>query len=494
MYYLEALIAIALVFSLFGKMNFGPLQFIFSFFFILFVCWGTNELFSRLFKVTANVESFYITAFILVLIISPLKTWTDIFYYTIAFWGSFMAMASKYLITIKKRHIFNPAAFGVTIVTLVFKTSATWWIGNKLLMPFVLIGGLLIVRKILRSDLVWSFFFTAFMTMLASFLPYQNFGAIWQIVQSIIFSTPILFFAFIMVTEPFTTPTRINWQMVYGTLVGFLFAPAIHIGSLYSTPELALLVGNIFSYFVSSKERLILTLKEKIKISPDIYDFIFTTPQKIQFLPGQYLEWTLAVNKPDLRGNRRYFTLASAPSEMEKNQEMRLGVKFYDKPSTFKRDLRDLPIGGTIFAGSLSGEFVLPRDKNKKLVFIAGGIGVTPYRAILKQMIDTGEKRDIVILNSVKTREDIVYDEIFKQAESLGVKTIHIVNNLKDGTQESNMRAGILSAEMIQKEIPDYRDRTFYISGPHGMVTAFENLLKGMGVSDIKTDFFPGFV
>jgi ferredoxin-NADP reductase len=295
-----------------------------------------------------------------------------------------------------------------------------------------------------------------------------------------------------MLTEPLTTPPTRAMRIAYGSIVGLLFLPALHVGSLYSTPELALVLGNIFAYIVSPKEKLLLTLKEGLNIAKDTYDFCFTSDKKLSFVPGQYLEWTLAHRDPDSRGNRRYFTLASSPTE----DTLRLGVKFYPEPSSFKNKLLFLKKGDTMIASQCAGEFVMPKDSNKKLVFIAGGIGVTPFRSMIKYCIDTNEKRDIVVLYSNKTAADIAYKEVFDEAEiKLSIKTLYPVTDKGQILSDPRMRAGFIDMVMIRTEIPDYKERTFYISGPHSMVTIFEKTLADMGVpkNQIKTDFFPGF-
>ena len=81
------------------------------------------------------------------------------------------------------------------------------------------------------------------------------------------------------------------------------------------TPEIALVLGNIFSYIVSPKIKAMLTLVGRVKQTPNTYDFIFESDKKFSFLPGQYLEWTLGHDNTDDRGNRRYFTIASSPTE-----------------------------------------------------------------------------------------------------------------------------------------------------------------------------------
>lgn len=78
-------------------------------------------------------------------------------------------------------------------------------------------------------------------------------------------------------------PSR-KMRILYGGLVGFLFTPQVHFLSIYSTPELALLVGNLFSYAVSPKLKLLLTLKEKIQLAPDEWDFVFNPDGKVKFI------------------------------------------------------------------------------------------------------------------------------------------------------------------------------------------------------------------
>jgi ferredoxin-NADP reductase len=290
-----------------------------------------------------------------------------------------------------------------------------------------------------------------------------------------------------MLTEPLTTPPTSLLRIPYGILTGILFAPAIHFGAIYSTPELSLVIGNVFSYFVSPKKKLTLILKDIEKISPDSYDFVFIPDERMSYRPGQYMEWTLGHPYPDNRGIRRYFTLASSPTE----RELRLGVKFYPSPSSFKRQLLEMKNGDKIIASQLAGDFDLPKNKKKKLVFIAGGIGITPFRSIIKYLVDTEEKRDIVLFYSNRNSTDIVYEEIFSEARGKsGIKTIYAITDPK-----SSGYSGPINIQMIASEAPDYKERYFYISGPRAMIVGFQETLENLGVkeSHIKTDFFPGF-
>jgi ferredoxin-NADP reductase len=152
--------------------------------------------------------------------------------------------------------------------------------------------------------------------------------------------------------------------------------------------------------------------------------------------------------------------------------------------------------GDTIIASQLSGDFVLPRNKKKKLVFIAGGIGITPFRSMIKYLIDTKQKRDIILIYSNKTEMDIVYKDIFDQASGiLNLKTIYTLTDLKDGQTNWVGKRGFVDGKMILEEIKDWQERTFYISGPPSMVAGTEQVIKNLGLSSghIKTDFFPGF-
>lgn len=487
LYYLVVLFGMAALFGLFGMLPYSPADLAFSTLLILAVCWATNTIFAKGFGATPNVESVYITGFILALIITPV---TPTNYAGIGFliFASAWAMASKYILAIGKKHIFNPAAFGVALSALIISQSATWWVGGNLpLLPFVLLGGLLIVRKIRRADLVLAFSVVALLTVVVT----SGMDPISVILQTLLHSS-FFFLGLVMLTEPLTMPPNRFLRLLYGAIVGFLFAPNIHLGSFYFTPELALLIGNIYVYFVSPKGRFMLTLVEKNKLADGTYEFVFAPDRPFPFRPGQYLEWTLGHRFSDNRGNRRFFTIASSPTEAD--GMIRLGAKFYEPKSSFKRALDAMQIHDTVSVSHLAGDFVLPKDAEKKLVFIAGGIGVTPFRSMVQHLIDTKDSRPVTLLYSNKTASEIAYKNVFDAAErTVGMKTVYALTNEKNPIPGTY--AGMIDAALITREVPDYKERLFYISGPHGMVEAFKNTLRGMGVSrfHIKTDYFPGF-
>ena len=240
LYYLIGLIVIAVAFSFAHVLAYDPYAMLFSTAFILAVCSVTNFAFSRMFDVPANVESSAITGLILALIISPISGYGDLWF---LFWASVLAIASKYIINIRGKHLFNPAALGVALTYFAINQSASWWIGNPILLPFVLVGGLLLTRKLRRFKLIWSFMAAAVVvTFLAALFGGQAFG---QAFRTLFLYSPFFFFAFVMLTEPLTTPPTNGRRNLYAALVGLLFPPAFHLGSFFTTPEIALLIGNV---------------------------------------------------------------------------------------------------------------------------------------------------------------------------------------------------------------------------------------------------------
>lgn len=486
LYYLILLLLAAVVMGILGIFSINPVYLVISTLFLLGVCYVTNIVFAQVFKVQTNVESVHISALILALIVSPATNFAG---FTLLFWAGVLAMASKYIVAIGNKHIFNPVAISVVITSLALGQSASWWVGTLPMLPFVLLG-VFIVRKIRRFDLVYYFLLVLVATIGVSII--AKGGDIFGGIYSALLYSPIFFFAFVMLTEPLTTPPTKGLQSIYGAIVGFLFAPQVHLGSFYTTPEISLVVGNLFSYIVSPKGRLILKLKEKVKRAEDIWDFVFASGKKLAYIPGQYLEWTVGHDNVDSRGVRRYFTIASSPTETD----ILLGVKFYSPASSFKRSLAQLSPGSEVIASQLAGDFTMPKDKSAKLVFMAGGIGITPFRSMVKYMLDTGEARDVVVFYSNRKADDIVYKDIFDEAQrKLGLKTVY---TLTDSDVPGNWqgRRGYVDSKMIMEEVADWRGRTFYISGSHAMVTGFKKTLLSMGVlaKHIKTDYFPGFV
>ena len=157
-------------------------------------------------------------------------------------------------------------------------------------------------------------------------------------------------------------------------------------------------------------------------------------------------------------------------------------VKHPNPASSFKRTLDELTPGDTILAAHLAGDFTLPKDKSKKLALLAGGVGITPFRSMIKYLVDSGERRDVILLYSANTPDELSFTNLFRQAEPAGIQARFVTE-------------GRLDDAKIAELLPDYRQRTFYLSGPypfvHGVQAALLQL--GVGQSQIITDFFPGY-
>src|SRR4051812_37121027 len=120
LYYLILLVVQAVVLSLFKLLPYNFFDIIFSSLFLVVVCFGANELFAKVFEIPANVESVHISALILALIISPGHSLQN---YVFLFWAGLLAMASKYILAIYKKHLFNPVAFSVALTAFTISKS-----------------------------------------------------------------------------------------------------------------------------------------------------------------------------------------------------------------------------------------------------------------------------------------------------------------------------------------------------------------------------------
>jgi ferredoxin-NADP reductase len=352
------------------------------------------------------------------------------------------------------------------------------------------LSGFLIIRKLQFGDLAWSFFATS-LVVSALFSLVRGGDAMTSVTQVLLHSST-LFLGSFMLTEPLTMPSTKRYQVVFGGVVGFLAVPQFSFFGLSFAPEFALCAGNIFAYVVSPKEKLFLTLQEQIRTSVDSFDFIFRPQRKLSYLPGQYMEWTVPHAHSDARGNRRYFTLASSPTE----ETIHLGVKLSPNGSSYKKALQTLDQQTIVVGAQLAGEFTLPKNPNQKVAFLAGGIGITPFRSMIKYVIDTGEKRNIVLLYSNKTVDEIAYADVFSIAQQQGMRVYYTLTDREHIPASWQGYVGRVDAAMLKQAIPDYQDRHFYLSGPHAMVQGYEQVLHQLGVkkSMIKKDYFPGLV
>ena len=232
-------------------------------------------------------------------------------------------------------------------------------------------------------------------------------------------------------------------------------------------------------------------LIERCPETADVISFVFDLGgQPFEFLPGQHLTYKLdALSFPDERGNRRHFTISSSPSEK--------GIVMFTtrmRGSGFKETLRHAPIGYELTCDTPLGRFVLPKGKTSRHVFIAGGIGVTPYRSILRHAVDTNVRIEAVMLYHNHSQEEIVFRQELG-AISQELSTLTLVHVLSEPEPGWTGETGEPEEALIRKWVPDPDDSLFWLSGSPSFVLTYRELVKRIGVKDeaIRTEGFVGY-
>jgi ferredoxin-NADP reductase len=218
-----------------------------------------------------------------------------------------------------------------------------------------------------------------------------------------------------------------------------------------------------------------------------IKTFYFRPERPVYFTAGQYAEWTLKHDDPDERKVKRWFTISSAPT----SALVSLTTKYAggDKTSSFKRSLFKMQPGDEILMSDPMGDFVLPKLIQTPLIFVAGGIGITPFHSILNWLADTKEIRPIKLLYGVRNEEEIIFQETFDKA---GIPVTYVVS---DPSSSWGGERGRITAEMIMGLGQPSEDTLVYVSGPEPMVEALEKDLPAAGLDkkQFVGDYFPNY-
>jgi ferredoxin-NADP reductase/Na+-translocating ferredoxin:NAD+ oxidoreductase RnfD subunit len=484
---------VSVCFGFLGLLPYSGFELIISLMIAIVSAVGANVLCAKMFSVHANHESALITGLIIFFLILPAQ-WSELQYSWIVSLVTVLAIVSKYLIVWRKQHIFNPVASGILAVTILYSFftlppgyfESSWWIGQSVLFVPLLVVGIAVVAKVRKWTPVLSFLGVAFLVYL--FEEWRFTGELFVNWERFWLSGPSLFLAFFMLTEPFTMPPTKYTQRWYGVIVGFLSQTTIFLPFIKMTPGLALLCGNVYAYVFRIRRKLFLKLLSKREIATDVWEFTFEKPDGFSFQAGQYLEWMLPHKSVDSRGERRYFTIASSPTE----DVVRLALKFVDNGSSYKARLRNIEPGEQIIASQLAGDFLLPKSTGQKLGFIAGGIGVTPFSSHIQFLKDTQSQNDVKLFYCVNSESEMAFSELFMEASD--VLSLELIPVVAKGEPSSGSEAGFITQEMLEKRAPDYLERHWYLSGPPPMVNAYGALLKKVGVpaKQITKDFFPG--
>ncbi|MDX1535370.1 MAG: RnfABCDGE type electron transport complex subunit D [Candidatus Spechtbacterales bacterium] len=475
-YYLASLILVAIGLSFFGFLTYNPLDIILFSVYLPLACYIFNIIFGKITGVKPNYESAFIAGLILILIITPADFFDSLFFLTTV---SFLAMASKYILSWRGRHIFNPAAFGVFLTAIIMGEGASWWVGDIHLVAITFIFGVLVTYKINSNRIVYPFLATYLLLISTlSIWPSVSLTGFFETLWQLIAYSPILFFAFIMLPEPRTSPTK-KWNKLWYAItvaVAFVVYP-MQFNVSYGL-EAALLTGNVLAFLISKQAGVKMSLVGKEKEAENVFSFWFKPKKKINFEAGQFFEWTVNHKNPDSRGIRRYFTIASSPTE----DNFLISMKVPNEASTFKRKLLSMKPGDSVIATGPMGDFNLPEDKDVKLVFIAGGIGVTPFRSMIKYMIDKNLNYNVDLIYLATSEDEFSFSDLFKEAkDKLNFNIFYTTERL--------------NKDIFNKYTNNLDNKIFYISGPESMVRNTSKILENSGVDKrrIKRDYFPGY-
>lgn len=228
------------------------------------------------------------------------------------------------------------------------------------------------------------------------------------------------------------------------------------------------------------------TLHHTRQLTDDIRSFFFETEKQLDYTAGQFIELTIHHDSPDSRGHRRWFTVSSSPGTDYITVTTRIPQQ---SASTFKRALAALQPGQSITMSDALGDFVLPKQTDIPLIFVAGGIGITPFHSISQRLANSGNQRNIHLMYAVAHEDDIIFQETF---EAAGIPATIIVS---EPSAFWGGERGHVSAQMILglRKPPD--NALLYLSGPEPMIEQLQKDLVVSGVSkrQIVTDFFPGY-
>jgi ferredoxin-NADP reductase len=222
-----------------------------------------------------------------------------------------------------------------------------------------------------------------------------------------------------------------------------------------------------------------LTLASKKSETPNVTTFEWEPEASLAWKAGQYLHYALPHEPADDRGAERWFTISSAPFEGRPH----ITTRHAEKSSSFKAALFALEPGAQIEADGPEGDFTLG-DGERDFVFIAGGIGITPFRSILAELAHRGEPIQGTLLYANRDAQFVFKDELDAiAAHNPGFDLRYFGENQP------------VDEALVRANVPDLAGRTFYVSGPQPMVEALAKTLSAMGVpaERQKHDDFPGY-
>jgi ferredoxin-NADP reductase len=231
------------------------------------------------------------------------------------------------------------------------------------------------------------------------------------------------------------------------------------------------------------------TVKEKREVAKGTLFVTFDLGgENVEFEPGQYF-WVELLDPPyeDEKGPRRHITVVTSPTEGV------LGLATRIRDTAFKRSLVEMPEGAAVDVEQPKGSFTLPEDTSKRYAFIAGGIGITPFRSMLRYIADKGLDYDITLVYSNRDVESTAFLDELKELESVVPRCRVLFTMTDDPSWEGDNR--MLDAVVLGELLGDLESFHFMIAGPPPMAKSVEGSLFEAGLSEdqVQSDSFSGY-
>ena len=220
--------------------------------------------------------------------------------------------------------------------------------------------------------------------------------------------------------------------------------------------------------------------------------FHFERPRNFVFKAGQFVDVTILGARPDgSDGLTHAFSIASSPFA----EEIVIATRM--RNTAFKSVLSVLDVGATVRIKGPMGSFTLHNNVSRPAVFLAGGIGITPFLSMLSSAALNNLHPQITLFYANRYFEDAAFMDTLRELES-SVETFHFVptfTRVDKAYGEWKGETGHISSEMLSKHVPGLHSAIFYIAGPPAMVSAARLALSEAGVDDdnIRTEEFAGY-
>jgi len=238
-------------------------------------------------------------------------------------------------------------------------------------------------------------------------------------------------------------------------------------------------------------QQFFLPLARVVQETPDVKTFkLDLVGQELEYQAGQHLYMDLVVQDP--RGSRRPFTISSSPTEPGF-----ISITTRIGSSPFKQTLNGLKIGERVKIKAPNGDFLLHSDLSRSAIFLAGGIGITPFRSMIKFATDKMLPVKISLLYSNRSYDQITFREEFERLSRLNqnLNVFHTLS-LEQGPDPGwkGLTSWIDQAK-IKQSVPDFASSTFYVCGPPGFTVAMSGLLQKISIAgaNIRTEEFSGY-